>query len=339
MTPAPVKTGIALGSGAARGLAHIGVLLELEAVGIRPDIICGTSIGALVGAVAATEKTRIVRDWLLTLTSRDVIRYLGLRASLRSGFSDANPLIAKLRQLCGSPEIGSLAVRYAAIGTDLATGKELWMQEGDLWDAARCSMSLPGLITPAAYDRRWVTDGGLVNPVPVSVCRALGADIVIAVNLNDDLSGRRQAYTAHLNPQPEPPAPGMMDRFTHGIRDRLPDRFRQWFDEEDGTTGVAPLQSEDPISPMPGIFSIVNNSINIMQDRITRSRLAGEPADVMIAPRLNDMGLLDFDSAESAIAEGQTAVRRALPLLRYVPGLALHQKPAHHDQESDPPAD
>ena len=315
-----VKIGVALGSGAARGLSHIGVLQELKEIGLKADIIVGSSIGALVGAAEASGHLDALESWLRTMTSRDVFRYFNLRPMIRGGVGDARTLIDELRRRFGSPDIDSLGMPFAAVGTDYETGRELWMQHGDLWDAVRCSIAIPGLVTPALYDRRWVIDGGLVNPVPISVCRALGADLIIAVNLNDDLSGRRQAYIGRKVQEPnaaqDAEEPGWMDRITSGLRARTPSTILDWLD-----SGAQPLDTPSPSDEEPpGIFSVMNNAINIMQDRITRSRIAGEPADVIIAPRLANMGLLDFDSADHAISEGRTAVRRMLPLIRYALG-------------------
>lgn len=330
-SPPPVKIGIALGSGAARGLSHIGVLQELKAIGVHADIISGASIGALVGGAAACGHLDELEDWLRSMSSRDVFKYFNLRPLIRGGVGDAGTLISEMRARFGSPAIESLETPFAAVGTDFETGREIWMQEGDLWNAVRCSIAIPGLLTPARHDRRWVIDGGLVNPVPVSICRALGAEIIIAVNLNDDLSGRRQAYIARAAHVPSlPTEPGLMDRLTDGLRERTPSMILQWLDSGSSEEQPAPASEREP----PGIFTVMNNAINIMQDRITRSRLAGEPADVIIAPRLADMGMLDFDSADHAIEEGRTAVRRMLPLIRYALG-SDHDEPPPPAVESD----
>jgi NTE family protein len=297
------RIGLALGSGSARGLSHIGVIQELLRIGIVPSIVCGTSVGALVGAALACGRTDALGDWFSRMTWREALRYLDLRAVPKGGVGSASKLIEHLREQFGSPRIEELSTTYAAIATDLASGREIWIRSGDLWNAARASMALPGLLSPTQVDGRWVVDGGLVNPVPVSVCRAMGADFIIAVNLNSDISARHQARSRTNNgPLAESNNDtGILDRIASGLRQKTPSQLTQWLEINRG-------QADDDDSP--GIFSVVASAINIMQDRITRSRLAGEPADIVIAPRLSHIGLLDFDAATEAILEGSNAVRQ-----------------------------
>ena len=314
-----LKIGLALGSGSARGLAHIGAIQELRQIGLKPAVVCGTSIGALVGAAYVCGHLDELEKWFRQMSTRDVFHYMEVRPiSSRGGVGRAGRLIEYLREHYGSPLIESLPISFAAVGTDLASGRELWMQNGDIWDAVRGSIAIPALLSPVRIGGRWVVDGGLVNPVPVSVCRALGADIIIAINLNDDVGGRQQARIArqtqlrrHRTAEARAES-GLLDRLTNGLKDMAPPMIAQWLEAD---------QKNTPEDDTPGIFSVVTNSINIMQDRITRSRLAGEPADVLVTPRLAQMGLLDFDAAEPAIAEGRNAVRRALPLIRFALGL------------------
>ncbi len=273
------RIALALGSGSARGLAHIGVIRGLIEIGIEPSIVCGTSIGALVGGAYASGHIEELDTWFAHMSATDVFRYLDINPLLRGGVGRAKRLIEKLREHFGSPRIEELPLRYAAVATDLGNGRELWIRDGDLWDAVRGSIAIPGLLSPARVDGHWVVDGGLVNPVPVSACRALGADLIIAVNLNSTLSSRSRAR-ASQNGNAE-------------------------------GAGRSPGVEEEA----PGIFTVIANAINIMQDRITRSRLSGEPADVMIAPRLVDIGLLDFESAAQAIEAGRSEVRQSRALI------------------------
>lgn len=300
------RIALALGSGSARGLAHIGVIRELLASGITPSIVCGTSIGALVGGAHACGHIDELDAWFGHLSTADVFRYLDVNPLARGGVGHASRLIEQLRERFGSPRIEDLPLRYTAVATELGSGRELWVQHGDLWEAVRGSIAIPGLLSPARVSDRWVVDGGLVNPVPVSVCRALGADLIIAVNLNSDLGQRSRSRVAQKGrterETQDGNAPRLMERLANGLRDKAPPQIAQWLDFDPAH------EAEDDT---PGIFSVIANSINIMQDRITRSRLSGEPADILLNPRLAHIGLLDFDAAEEAIDAGRAEVQRS----------------------------
>lgn len=307
--PPPLKIGIALGSGSARGLAHIGVLEALADLGIRPQVICGSSIGSLVGASYALGQLGALNQWVRELSLGSILRYLDVRMGAGGGFANARRLIDELRQLLTDPDIESLDIDFAAVATDLNSGREIWLTRGPIWEAVRASISLPGILTPVAHERTWLVDGGLVNPVPVSVCRALGAEVIIAVNLNGDLIGR---HTGSALPEPtaedealEEAEADFLTRLTANLRERTPAMLKAWTGRD---------------TPIPGVFEVMASAVNIMQDRITRSRLAGEPADVVLNPRLKQIGLLEFDRAEEAIAEGRACVRRHLPTLEQALG-------------------
>jgi len=299
-----VKVGLALGSGSARGLAHIGAIQELANIGVRPSIVCGTSIGALVGAACACGRVDELGEWFSRMTSSDVFRYLDISPLSRGGVGRASRLIEQLRERFGSPLIENLPLPFVAVATDLATGRELWIRRGDVWEGVRASIAIPGLLSPVRVEGRWVVDGGLVNPVPVSVCRAMGADLIIAINLNSDLGGRQQTRLPRTreqrNPAEKDPA-GLLDRLASGLREKAPQQIMQWLDSDQG---------KSPEDDTPGIFNVVANAINIMQDRITRSRLSGEPADILLSPRLAHIGLLEFGAATEAIEAGRSEVRQ-----------------------------
>ena len=195
------RIGLALGSGAARGLAHIGVIDALVDAGIEPDIVCGTSIGALVGAAHVAGKLAELRQWAETATWRKILRLTDLRLT-GGGLISGRQVVAFLQGLGIGEPIESYATHYAAVATDWPPGREIWLQTGPIHEAVRASIALPGILSPARMDGKWLLDGGLSNPIPVSVCRALGADVIIAVNLNGELLGRRFA-------EPEPPAEGV----------------------------------------------------------------------------------------------------------------------------------
>src|SRR5215468_2965682 len=184
------RIGLALGSGAARGWSHIGVIEGLAEAGIEPEVVCGCSIGALVGAAYVAGELPALKDFAQSLTWREIARMLDVRLS-GGGLIGGHDIVAFLRKLKISAPITSYSRPFAAIATDLETGREIWLREGPIEEAVRASISIPGILSPARHGHSWLVDGGLVNPVPVSICRALGADVVIAVNLNGDLVGGR----------------------------------------------------------------------------------------------------------------------------------------------------
>ncbi|MBL0420172.1 patatin-like phospholipase family protein [Ramlibacter sp. AW1] len=296
MTSHRPKIGLALGSGSARGWSHIGVLRVLERAGFVPDIVCGTSIGALVGAAYAAGQLDRVEAWARSLTWPAVVKLLDF-TTVTGGLIQGGRLLAFFRSHFEDREITQLPVAFGAVATELLTGRELWLREGSVVDAVRASMALPGLFLPAQVDGRLIVDGGLVNPVPVSLCRAMGADVVVAVDLNWDLIGR------HLEGDGADPAPPA------GLLGWLP-------------RGLGRLRSGPGASAL-SMFDVLGVSLNIMQVRITRSRLAGEPADVMIRPRVSDLGLMDFHRADTAIAAGEAATEDVLRELAQVLGPRL----------------
>ena len=290
--------GLALGSGSARGWAHIGVVRSLEELGIRAQIVCGTSIGALVGAAYASDNLARLETWVSGLKIKDVVSYFDL--TLNGGMIKGERLMDFFRRHFEDRTIDSLKQTYAAVATDLATGREVCLRDGGLIEAVRASIALPGLFTPALHHGRWLVDGGLVNPVPVSLARALGAEVVIAVDLNTNLVGR------HLRPRTPPPRNRPAeDSLTAALMQRL----------QAGLEGL-PLPWRETQEEPPSLFVTLATSINIMQVQISRSRLAGEPPDVLITPRLAHLGLLEFHRAREAIAEGRRSVQAVQPLLR-----------------------
>lgn len=294
------RIGLALGSGSARGWSHIGVIQVLEEAGIVPDIVCGTSIGSLVGAAYVKNRLKQLDNWVRSLTWQGVVGLLDFTGS--GGLIAGEKLFSLIRTRISDTDIADLDKRFGAIATELVTGREVWLQEGSIVDAVRASTALPGLFTPAQQNGRLLVDGALVNPVPVSLCRAMGADIVIAVDLNSDLIGK------HFEKEDTPPAQ-TQGRFS-AFWDKLPLGL--------GQLKSGPAGSND----MPSILDVLSISLNIMQVRITRSRLAGEPADVLIRPRLAHFALMDYHRAAPAIEEGERAARAALPEIKELLGQA-----------------
>ena len=291
-----IKVGLALGSSSARGWSHIGVIEALQAYGIEPDIICGCSIGALVGASYAANKITALEEWARSLSLFETARFASLDASF-NGVINKDRLQKVLRQFIADDSflISDLQRPFASVATELNTGREIWFTEGLLLDAVWASISLPGLFPPVRYKNRWVVDGGLVNPVPISVCRALGADFVIAVNLNGSLLGH------HRDKSVSKEGAERSSHWSDKIRWSLGNDLKQ------------NVNADDVDGKTPRVFETMAGAINIVQDRITRSRMVGEPPDILITPELADIGLLEFYRAAECIAEGKESVRRALP--------------------------
>ncbi|HMM47838.1 MAG TPA: patatin-like phospholipase family protein [Thiobacillaceae bacterium] len=291
------RIGLALGGGSARGWAHVGVLRALAEAGIAPDIVCGTSVGALVGAAYAGGELDRLEAWIRSLRLQTVVGFLDF--SLGSGLIKGEKLIDFFRSHVVDRDVRELGCPFGAVATALHNGKEIWLRDGAVSDVVRASIALPGLFTPALHEGVWLVDGGLVNPVPVSLCKAMGADLVIAVDLNADLLGR------HLKLRPAK-AERRRTASTHeSLADNVMARLQ---------AGMSQLGLNGPHDAKPpAMLDVLASSINIMQVLITRSRLAGEPADVLITPRLADLGLMDFHRAAIAIEAGRQAVDAAMP--------------------------
>ena len=296
------RIGLALGSGSSRGWAHIGVIKALSELDIHPQVVCGCSIGSIVAAAYVSGNLDKLEQWVRSLTKVELARYIELNLSL-NGFVDTEKLHEFFLQcVCREDEsIEDITVKFASVATDLETGREVWFTSGPLIDAVWASISLPGLFPPLQHQGRWLVDGGLVNPVPVSVCHALGADIVISVNLNGGVVGK---HFIQKQDEPATDSNHVLERLSRAVNKYSPDIFRD---------------DEEKVSP-PGLFEAIAGSINIAQDRITRSRLAGDPPDIMLSPKLSHIGLMEFYRAKETIQEGEQCVMRMMPEIRHVLG-------------------
>jgi NTE family protein len=296
-----LRLGLALGSGSSRGWAHIGVIRALEERGVKPDIICGTSIGALVGAAYAAGELDKLERWATGIAWTTVVRLMDL--TWRGGLIRGTRLFTLFGTIFGEREIDDLPIPYGAVATELQSGRELWLRHGKLLDAVRASCAMPGLLTPVVRDGAVLVDGGLVNPVPVSMCRALGADLVVAVDLSwGKLGPYRRSKEREVVPQAEPSWLG---------------RLARWKQQKEKPDDPSIVKREAEPS-IPSIFNVFLTSLDIVEMRVARSRLAGEPADVLITPLLPDFATMDFHRAEEAIKEGRAAVERMGPLLQQV---------------------
>ncbi|MDP6416082.1 MAG: patatin-like phospholipase family protein [Gammaproteobacteria bacterium] len=296
------KIGLALGSGASRGWSHIGVIKALLREGIEPDIVCGTSVGAIVGGAYVAGNLEALESWVLGSTRSDVLRFFDISIS-QAGFVDTKRLGWFLDSYVAKADrnIEDLPKKFGTVSTDLDTGREAWFTEGGLADAVRVSMALPGLFPAVRHKHRWMVDGGLVNPVPVSICRALGADVVIAVNLNSGIIGKHKTEVQEEAPQDN-----------SGVLSNLKQQVKEY------SNAFFPGR-EDKDEP-PGLFYAIANSLLIVQDRITRSRLAGDPADVLLSPQLAHIGMMEFHHAAEAIKEGEDCVQKSLAEICRVTG-------------------
>jgi NTE family protein len=318
------RIGFALGSGSARGWAHIGAIRALEERGVKPDVICGSSIGALVGAAYASGQLDKLEKWSTSLAWTTVVRLMDL--SWSGGLIRGARLFNLFNTILDDVDIDKLAVPYGAVATELGSGREVWLRHGKMLDAVRASCALPGIFRPAVRDGVLLVDGGLVNPVPVSMCRALGADIVIAVDLSwgklgiyrdrnrdkggvgsDEKGGRLDALPDGTVEMPVAPRemPGWLGRLGRGWMARTAKKVEQQVREQ---------------IKMPSIIEVFTTSLDIVEMRVARSRLAGDPADILLTPLLPGFGTMEFHRAKEAIEEGRASVERMAPLIEQVIG-------------------
>ncbi|MGQ0527823.1 MAG: patatin-like phospholipase family protein [Alphaproteobacteria bacterium] len=294
------EVGLALGSGLARGFAHIGVLRALNNHGIFPGIIAGTSIGAVVGGSYLAGKLPMLEEWAMSLNRFKVLSYLDFRVR-SAGLIGGKKLETLLAANLGDMLMEDLPAPFVAIAADLLTGHEVWIRKGTVVDAMRASFALPGVFPPVERNHRFMVDGALVNPLPVNAAQAMGARMVIAVDLHTDIIGKA------AKPGNSYPTVAGFDLFNDKdvppeeqakVRTSLSERL---FNRE---------------KDRPSLFGVMISALGITQDRLTRSRLAGDPPDVHIKPRIGHIGLLEFEKARELIAEGEAATLRKIPEIK-----------------------
>lgn len=276
------KSGIALalGGGAARGWAHIGVLRALDEAGIEIDMIAGTSIGALVGGCYLAGKLDELEEFARSLTKRRIFGLLDLHLG-GSGLLGGIKLTAKMKEHLNGTTFADLPKPLVCVAAEIRTGHEIWLSSGSLVTAMRASYALPGVFEPVSCNKRVLVDGALVNPVPVSVCRAYEQRLVVAVNLHYDLFGRA-AVIKHSAEALEGEAELVVDK--------------------------GPSEREARL----GITGVMVEAFNIIQDRISRARMAGDPPDLSLLPKLGHIGLTEFHRADEAIRLGYEITRAQL---------------------------
>ncbi len=306
------KVGLALGSGSARGLAHIGVIKAIKEAGIQVDYVAGTSVGAVIGAVFASGKIDSLHSAYLGMDWKNIAYFFDV-VFPKSGIIDGKKITNFLRDYIPSKRIEELLLPFKAVATALDTGEEVVLDSGDVIDSVRASISVPGIFTPVRRNEQILVDGGLVNPVPVSVVRAMGADIVIAVDLNNDIVAGKSSLTEtnsieknslvqSLTSIGESKYLAAMERINsrlQSINNPALNHIRAWLAEES----------------LPSIFEVLLSSINIMETQITRSRLQIDPPDLLIQPPLGSVRFLEFNRAEEIISLGYEETRQQIELL------------------------
>jgi NTE family protein len=296
-----MKIGLALGAGAARGWAHIGIIEALEEMGIQIDVVAGCSIGAYVGSAYTSGHLAELKEWACSLGEWQILSLLGVGIN-KGGIASGEKVFTKLADDFCYSTFEQMHKPLAVTATDLYTGREVVFKEGDVGDSIRASCAIPALFSPVKYQGRWLVDGAVVNPVPVNLCRQLGADIVIAVNLSADFRPEmvERSRQAHEQAQQK----------TDDVLSKSNSLLRSWFSPDK-------QQDEENEPAPPGIMSVMSNALDIMQARVTRSRLAGDPPHILIEPHLRDVGILEFNRAEELVAQGKEAVERLSQQIEY----------------------
>lgn len=292
------KIALALGSGGARGWSHIGVIKTLEAEGIVPDIVCGTSMGALVGGAYVSGALAELEDFARSLTQVSMVRLADVNVTT-GGLIEGDVIANQLRSLGYKKRFDQLERPFLAVASDLFEQREVWLREGDLLNAIRASIAIPGIFSPVFHDGRWLMDGGMTNPVPVSACRALGADIVIAVNPDSKIYADTRRWSEPV-PEKTEQVPDWLSATPPALRPYLKSVFAR-----DRKAGPRP----------PDYFTVLAAAIDLMTDQIRRSRMAGEPPHVLVNIKMHHRTILDFNCADEAIAAGRTAMQENMHFL------------------------
>ncbi|QDF66715.1 patatin-like phospholipase RssA [Shewanella sp. SNU WT4] len=301
--------GLALGSGAAKGWAHIGVLNGLKKMGIEPDKVAGCSIGSLVGAAYANDHLEQLQSWVEGFSSWDVLGMMDL-SWRKGGLMGGEKVFDQMQASIGAVKIEDLKRPFTAVATDLYTGQEIWFQQGDLRQAVRASCSMPGILSPVRLNQRWLVDGAVVNPVPVSVARAMDVDIVIAVDLSAYKRTRMQVLPVQMMSS-TPCAQDAVDNAGHKGA-RFMDLLAKGKEYVSGLTDKLSLSQS---FGDPGMLAVMSQSMEILEMRHKRARLMGDPPDICLAPKVADIGTMEFHRASEAIAAGEQAVIEAAHLI------------------------
>ncbi len=294
------RIGIALGSGGARGWAHVGVLRALEDHGVQPEIVCGSSMGALVGGVYAAGSLDTLHEFALDLDWKEVLLHFVELNIPRSGLIEGDRIVAFVRKHVARSRFDEMIRPFRAVATDLTSGEETVLGDGDAIDAIRASISIPGIFTPVKRNGRWLVDGGLSNPVPVNVARSLGARFVIAVDVTALEGARAPGQTPAGPARPARPRPvqethpllaHVRRKFGENGRNLLPAPLRRLLDRDDDFN----------------LFDVLGQSVRIIEAQIGAARLKNDPPDLLLRPKVGHMNFMEFQRAPEAIAAGYRA--------------------------------
>jgi NTE family protein len=311
--PPRKRIGLVLGSGSSRGWAHIGVIDALEEEGFPIDYIVGCSIGAYVGAIYAAGGLQSLKDFVLKMDGKKVFSYFDV-VFPRSGLLNATKKLKELFFMhTQATDFSDLRIPVLMVATDLQTGEKVILKSGNLLDALRATMSVPGLFAPARIKDRWLVDGGLVDPVPVGVARAEEADMVIAVDLSGTIASRQK--TPLKLPRRQKRAEPAVDE-GRSYAGELMNKLSGFYQSAEAgfKAKIGELLQQE--SPAPDIIETVTTSIAIMQRRINRINLAVDPPDILIEPRLGELKMMDFDQVAHTIEEGYIAAKEKMEDVR-----------------------
>ncbi|GAC50923.1 patatin-like phospholipase family protein [Gordonia aichiensis] len=324
----PSRVALALGSGGARGYAHIGVMNELDARGYEIVSVAGSSMGALVGGLYCAGHLDDYVDWISGLSQLDVMRLLDVSLSKPGGMIGAERILARVREILGDTMIDDLEVPFTAVATDLAAGRPVWFQKGSLVDAIRASIAIPGVIRPHEVDGRLLADGGILDPLPVAPTSAVSSDVTIGVVLDADDGAEHGASRA-------PKTKGVIRRnitpllendWVRSVRERFGTEADGTGLDDQGEAGGAPdgetqsgaVEVDDDsgarAAPM-GRIEILLRSLDIMSIALTRYQIAGYPPDILIRVPRKAVRTLDFHKATEMIELGRALTAEALDKL------------------------
>ncbi|MFI5889608.1 patatin-like phospholipase family protein [Actinoplanes sp. NPDC051513] len=298
------RVALALGSGGARGFAHIGVIEVLGERGFEIVAVAGSSMGALVGGVMAAGRLAEFTEWVTGLKQRDVLRLFDPKWSA-PGMITADRLIDHLDAFLTDTQIEDLPIPYTAVATDITARREVWFQRGSLRSAIRASIAIPGLITPVVADGRVLADGGLLNPVPIEPTASVPADLTVAVSLlarRPDHESAAPIRTAAKRPR----SAEWRTRLRHAIQLRAGDPAAP------ATTEAVAEVAEAALPADLRLADVITSSLDAMQDMIARYRMAGLPPDVHIAVPVTAGGVMEFHRAAEMVALGRELATKAL---------------------------
>ncbi len=308
--------GLVLGCGASRGWAHIGIIEALEEANIPIDFIAGCSVGAYIGALHASGSIGSLKEFLLRMDGKKIFSYFDV-VFPRSGLLNGSRRVQELFSMHTDVETFSeLGIPLVMVAADLERGEKVVINSGNIIEALRATMSYPGLFAPVRLKDRWLVDGGLVDPVPVGVARAMGAEVVIAVDLNSRIVSRGKPSPSHPAKEKQKKQPVKAPHPGYDTRNELAKKIADYYESVENSFKHKASEFLRHDSATPDIIETVMTSIGIMQERITRFNLAVDKPDILIQPRLGELKMMNFDQVAHAIEEGYLGVQEQLEDIR-----------------------